>query len=146
MIYLIGIRKTGGGGAIPLSSDLTDGGATFIIQTGHDITGAASAINIGSLTIQSGATYDVGAFSLTVNSTAVQVDGTFDDTSAGGTNTFAAGLTVGASGSFTPSLSIQAIEGNVTNNGTFSVGSGAFVTATTNTQTWTANSFYAVKW
>ncbi len=108
------------------------------IRNGHTVTHNVNIANpIGALTVENGASLSVGGFNLTVNGATTVgggTSGTLNITSALGTKSFFGLVTVN-SGATWNNIANEALEfrGGVTNNGTFTAGTGVH-TFTTNAQ------------
>lgn len=93
---------------------------------------ATTTVN-GSLTVGSNSTLDIGAYNITVTG-ATSVSGTLTHSSATGTKTYVGLVTINPTGTWNNSGNAAiTMRGGITNNGTFTAGSGVY-TFNTNAQ------------
>ncbi|WP_158286364.1 beta strand repeat-containing protein, partial [Flavobacterium circumlabens] len=100
------------------------GADVFIVQTGHSMATTAAWAVSGSLQIQTGGSLDVTGFDITISGT-TSVTGTLVHSSNTGTKTYVGLVTIVSGGLWNNSSNTGVIfRGGITNNGTFTSGSG----------------------
>ncbi|RUT69735.1 hypothetical protein D0817_14020 [Flavobacterium cupreum] len=126
--------NTNGTGAHP--ANFTTGGDIFIVQTGHSMATTAAWAVTGNLQIQTGGTLSVAAFDITISGT-TSITGSLVHSSNTGTKTYVGLVTINSGGLWNNSSNVGVIfRGGITNNGTFTSGSGV-QTFNTNNQSLT---------
>ncbi|MRX42041.1 hypothetical protein GJU43_22420, partial [Flavobacterium sp. LC2016-23] len=114
------------------------GADVFIVQTGHSMSTTAAWAVSGSLQIQTGGTLSVAGFDITISGT-TSVTGTLIHSSNTGTKTYVGLVTINSGGFWNNSSNTGVIfRGGITNNGTFTSGSGVH-TFNTNNQSLNGN-------
>jgi hypothetical protein len=121
-----------GSGTSP--SNFTTAGDVFTIQNGHTLPMSASWSVTGNLSIENGGTLTVSQ-AITIGGTTT-ISGTLNITTTTGTRQFTGLLTVNSGGTWNNGNVAEPINfrGGVTNNGTFTAGTGVY-TFSTNSQT-----------
>ena len=105
-------------------------GSKVIISSGNTITVNAATAALGDLAVDG--TLSVGAFNITVSGTTA-VNGTLTHASATGTKTYTGKVTINPGGTWNSGTAPINFRGGVTNNGTFTAGTGVH-TFSTNAQ------------
>ncbi|KAF0237561.1 MAG: hypothetical protein FD181_1799 [Prolixibacteraceae bacterium] len=118
--------NTDGSGSQP--GNFTTAGDIFIVQNGHSMAMSANWAVTGNVVINNGGTLTSGAYTLTISGTTTVGGGTsgaLNITSATGTKSFYGLVTINTGATWNNSVNeAVTFRGGITNNGTFTAGTG----------------------